>query len=143
MHKYRVFLVVAGGLLFGSGAFRLLTQLSSGDLVALGAWLVVAVVLHDVLIAPATVGIGVALTRLPPLVRRYVQGALIVGALITVIAIPLIAREDTQPPVKAMLQRDYLANLVVLLGLVILVGAGLYLAGRLRAPPQSERSEGE
>ena len=97
MRKYRIALGVAGGLLLTFGVFRLVTELDPGDLFVLGVWLVAAVALHDGLIAPITVGTGVALTRVPPRARRYLQGALIVGALITVIAIPLIGRQGTQP----------------------------------------------
>ena len=97
MRAYRIALGVAGGLLLAFGVFRLVTTLDHPDLLALAVWLAVAIVLHDGVIAPATVGAGVLLTRVPPRVRRYVQGALIVGALITVIALPLINRRGTQP----------------------------------------------
>ncbi len=111
MRKYRIALIAAGGLLLAFGAFRLVTQLDHGDLFVLGIWLAMAIVLHDFVVAPATVGTGVALTLVPPRARRYVQGVLIVGALITVIAIPLIRRRDTQPAIKAILLRDYAGNL--------------------------------
>ncbi len=126
MRPYRIGLAVAGSLLLALGAFRLVTELASGDLVALALWLVVAVVLHDAVIAPLTVGVGLTLTRVPPRARRYVQGALVAGALITVIAIPLIHRRDTQPVVKAILQRDYAGNLALLLGLTAAVAVVLY-----------------
>ena len=132
MRTYRIALVAAGGLLLAFGVFRLVTQLARGDLVALVTWLVVAVVLHDFVIAPLTVGTGTALTRVPPRARRYVQGVLVVGALITVIALPLIRRRNTQPAIKAILLRDYAGNLALLLGLTIAVGVGLYLVRLLR-----------
>jgi hypothetical protein len=125
--KYRVALIAAGGLLLAFGAFRLVTHLDRSDLVALATWMIVAVVLHDFVIAPATVGTGVLLTHVPPRARRYLQGALIVGALITVIAIPLIGRRDTLPAVKAILLRDYAANLALLLGLTVGVALLLYV----------------
>ena len=107
MRKYRIALGVAGGLLLTFGVFRLVTELDAGDLFVLGVWLAAAVALHDGLIAPITVGTGVALTSVPPRARRYLQGALLVGALITIIAIPLIGRQGTQPESKAILLRDY------------------------------------
>jgi hypothetical protein len=147
VRKYRIALIVAGALLLSFGAFRLVTKLDHGDLFVLGVWLVVAVVLHDFVIAPASVGAGVALTRVPPRARRYVQGVLIVGALITVIAIPLIRRRNTQPAIKAILLRDYAGNLALLLGLTVAVGVALYLARVLRdraaEPPPSEDFERE
>ena len=132
MRLYRIALAVAGGMLIALGAFRLVTELDRPDLVTLGLWLLVAVALHDGVIAPLTVGVGVTLTRVPPRARRYVQGALVAGALITVVAIPLIDRKGTQPAVKAILLRDYAGNLALLLGLTAGVAVVLYVARVLR-----------
>lgn len=132
MIRYRIAFAVAGGLLLALGFFRLLTELDLGDLVALLLWLVVAVILHDALIAPLTVGVGVVLTRLPARGRRYVQGGLIVAALVTVIAIPLIERPGTPPVVKTLLLRDYAGNLAILLGLIAGVSLVLYALRVLR-----------
>jgi hypothetical protein len=126
VRKYRIALGVAGGLLLTFGVFRLVTELDAGDLFVLMLWLAAAVVLHDCVIAPITVGTGVALTGVPPRARRYLQGALLVGVLITVIAIPLIGRQCTQPESKAILLRDYAANLFLLLGLTAAVALILY-----------------
>jgi len=73
-----------------------------------------------------------AFTRVPARARRYLQGALIVGATITVIAIPLIARRGTQPPSKAIVLRDWAANLSLLLGLTVAVALILYAFRVLR-----------
>ena len=132
MRTSRIALAVAGGLLLTLGVVRLVTELDTGDLLVLGVWLAAAVALHDGLIAPITVGTGVALTGLPPRARRYLQGGLLVGALITVIAIPLIGRQDTQPVSKAILLRDYTANLSLLLGMTAAVALTLYALQVLR-----------
>lgn len=134
MLKYRIALGVAGGLMLTFGLFRLVTELDPGDLFVLGLWLAAAVVLHDGLVAPITVGTGVALTRVPPRARRYLQGALLVGALITIVAIPLIWRQGTQPESKAILLRDYAANLTLLLGMTAAVALVLYALRVLRNP---------
>jgi hypothetical protein len=126
VRKYRVALVLSGGLVLTFGAFRLVTQLDTGDLGVLLLWLAAAVVLHDWVIAPVTVGTGLALTGVPPRSRRYLQGALVVGALITVVAVPLIGRRGTQPEAKAILLRDYSANLALLLGMTAAVALVLY-----------------
>lgn len=132
MRKYRIALGLSGGLLLTFGAFRLVTQLDPGDLFVLALWLGAAVVLHDCVIAPITVGTGVALTGVPPRFRRYLQGALLVGALITVIAIPLIGRQGTQPESKAILLRDYAPNLALLLGMTAAIALVLYALRVLR-----------
>lgn len=126
MRSYRIALGVVGGLLLTFGVFRLVTELDVGDLFVLVVWLAAAVALHDLIIAPITVGAGVALTAVPPRARRYLQGALLVGALITIIATPLIARQGTQPESKAILLRDYATNLSLLLGMTATVALVLY-----------------
>lgn len=126
MRNYRIALCVAGGLLLAFGGFRLVTTLDPADLLVLALWLIVAVALHDGVIAPLTAGTGVLLTRVPSRTRRYLQGALTVGALVTVIALPLIHRRNTQPEVKAILLRNYAGNLALLLGLTIAIAVALY-----------------
>jgi hypothetical protein len=132
VRPYRIALCAAGGLLLAFGLFRLVTKLDPPDLGVLLLWLVVAVVVHDVVVAPLTVGVGVTLTRVPPRARRYVQAALVVGALVSVVAVPLIARRGTQPSVKALVLRDYAGNLALLLGLVVAVALLVYAARVLR-----------
>lgn len=134
MRRYRIALCVAGGLLVSFGTFRLVTTLDLADLKALALWLVVAIALHDAVIAPLTVGTGVLLTQLPSRVRRYVQGALVAGALVTFIAVPLVHRRDTQPEVKAILLRNYAGNLALLLGLIAAVALALYTATSVPRP---------
>lgn len=132
MRRYRIALCVAGGLLVAFGTFRLVTTLDPADLMALVLWLVVAIALHDAVIAPLTVGTGVLLTQVPSRARRYVQGALVAGALVTFIAIPLVYRRDTQPEVKAILLRNYAGNLALLLGLIAAIALALYTTRAIR-----------
>jgi hypothetical protein len=132
VRNYRIALGVAGVLLLTFGVFRLVTELDLSDLFVLGVWLVAAIAIHDGLIAPITVGTGVALTSVPPRSRRYLQGGLLVGALITVIAVPLIGRQGTQPEAKAILLRDYSANLALLLGMTASIALVLYALRVLR-----------
>ncbi len=132
MRTSRIALGVAGALLLSFGVFRLVTKLDTGDLLVLGVWLAAAVAIHDGLIAPMTVGTGVALTGVPPRARRYLQAALLVGALLTVIAVPLIGRQGTQPASKAILLRDYATNLSLLLGMTAATALVLYARRVLR-----------
>jgi hypothetical protein len=132
VRPYRIALCATGGLLLAFGLFRLVTKLDPAELGVLLLWLVVAVAVHDAVVAPVTVGVGTGLTRVPSRARRYVQGALVVGALITVVAVPLVMRRGTQPSVKALLLRDYAGNLALLLGLVAAVALLLYAARVLR-----------
>ncbi len=122
------------------GVFRLLTQVDPADLVQLAIWLVAALILHDGVLSPAILAVGAVLTRIPPRARGALQGGLIAGSLITVIALPLIHRENTQPVAKAILQQDFTANLAILLGLVAAGSVATYLTQLVRqhrAPPRS------
>ena len=54
------------------------------------------------------------------------QTALLVGAILTSIALPLIVRRGSQPAAKALLLRDYGGNLVLLLGIVAAASSAHY-----------------
>ena len=132
MRKYRIALGKTGAPAPDIRCLPAGHRLTEADLLILGVWLVAAVAIHDGLIAPVTVGTGLALTFVPSRSRRYLQGGLIVGALITVIAVPLIGRQGTQPEAKAILLRDYSANLALLLGMTAAIALVLYALRVLR-----------
>ena len=58
------------------------------------------------------------LGRIPPRARRYLQAGVIMAALVTVIALPMINQQRRQPPSKTLLQQDFEVNLMILLGIV-------------------------
>ncbi|WP_375481301.1 hypothetical protein [uncultured Jatrophihabitans sp.] len=116
--RTRIALGVLGVALGLFGVFRLLTQIDTPDLIQLLIWLVVAVALHDGVLSPVLLAVGAALARIPARARAVLQAALVVGALITVIALPLIHRAYTLPSQKAILRQDYGANLGILLAIV-------------------------
>jgi hypothetical protein len=59
--------------------------------------------------------------------RRYLQIALIMIALVTVIAVPMIFLRGSQPAVKALLLRDYGANLILIIGVTAMISLILYV----------------
>ena len=131
--RVRIALCAAGITLGLFGVFRILTQVPGADILVLIEWLVVAVILHDGILSPIVAGIGVGLARvLPSRARRFVAPALVVGGLITVIALPLIYRENTQPASKAILQQNYAGNLALLLAIVAAVMFFAYVLTVLR-----------
>ncbi|MEO6414038.1 MAG: hypothetical protein ABIO48_15735 [Pedococcus sp.] len=140
MRRWRYALVAAGVLLLLYGGVRLVTEVPQA-LTGLVLWMVGIVVIHDGLLSPLVVGVGWLLARtVPPRGRRYVQAALVVGGLITIIAIPLIARRGTQPPAKALLLQNYGANLAILLGLVAALNLAAYLVTAAHDPHSDART---
>lgn len=132
MRRWRYALVAAGVLLLLYGGVRLVAVVPEA-VPGLVLWMVGIVVIHDGLLSPLVVGVGWLLARtVPPSGRRYLQAALVVGGLITIIAIPLIARQGTQPPAKALLLQNYGANLAILLGLVAALNLAAYLVTAAR-----------
>ncbi|WHM35666.1 hypothetical protein [Streptomyces sp. BPTC-684] len=91
-------------------------------------WLVGSIVLHDGLIAPLVllVGVGVAATR--PGLRGPLRAALVTAGCLTAIALPDILRPGPSNN-ATVLPLNYVRNWLVLLG-VVAVGAGLVLAVR-------------
>jgi hypothetical protein len=126
MRRWRIALGTTGVLLALFGVFRLVTQVPLGDVLVLGLWLIGAVVIHDGVLSPLIIGVGVLLSRVPPRGRRYVQAALIAGAAVTVIALPMIYRRNSQPVEKAILLRNYGGNLSILLGIIAAATLVLY-----------------
>jgi hypothetical protein len=118
--QWRIVLAVVGVLVALYGILRLVLSLPSGMLLLLGAWLVAAVLIHHLLWSPAVLAVGWGLRRLvPDRARTFVQSALIMAAAVTVIALPLIHRQFSQPATKAMLLQHYGLNLAwVLAGIV-------------------------
>jgi len=119
MMRLRLPLGIAGVLLVLFGVFRLLTQVPPFPLAILALWMVGALVIHDGILSPVVLGVGWALSRVvPPQARRYLQGALIMAALVTVIAIPMIYRQESQPRSKSMLLQNFGGNLTLLIGII-------------------------
>lgn len=129
MKAWRIILAVAGIGLLAFGVFRLLSEIPTHSLLILAVWLVAALVLHDALLAPSVVGVGWLLRRyVPDRGRRYLQVALIMIALATVIAVPMIFLRGSQPAAKALLLRNYGANLIVIIGSIAVMSLILYAA---------------
>jgi hypothetical protein len=127
MKAWRIVLAVAGIALGAFGVFRLVTEIAPHSLLILVVWLVAALIIHDALLAPSVVGAGWLLRRfVPDRGRRYLQLALIMMAFVMVIAVPMILLRGSQPAVKALLLRDYGANLILIIGVTAMISLILY-----------------
>lgn len=127
MKAWRIILAVAGIALGAFGVFRLLSEIPTHSLLVLAVWLITALVIHDALLAPSVVGVGWLLRRyVPDRGRRYLQIALIMIALVTVIAVPMIFLRGSQPAAKALLLRNYGANLILVIAVIAVITLILY-----------------
>jgi hypothetical protein len=136
MKAWRSILAVAGIGLGAFGVFRLFSEIPTHSLLVLAVWLIAALLIHDAILVPSEVGVGWLLRRyVPDRGRRFLQIALIMIALITVIAVPMIFLRGSQPAAKALLLRNYAANLILIIGIIAAVTLILYaiLAARNRS----------
>ena len=143
MKAWRITLAIAGIALLAFGIFRLLSEIPTHSLLVLAVWLAAALVIHDAILEPSVVGVGWLLRRyIPDRGRRYLQVALIIIALITVITLPMIFLRGSQPEAKALLLRNYGANLILIIGIIAIVSLILYAvrAVRDRTLPPSDLS---
>ena len=139
MGRWRLVLGILGVLVVLYGVVNLGLHIPIQTLGWVAVWLVAAVIIHHGLVSPIVIAVSSLLRRLiPDRGRRYLQAALIAAVPVTVIAIPLIYRQGSQPPSKALLLQNFTANLGVLLGIIgatCLVGYAIRVA-RDRSPTQ-------
>jgi hypothetical protein len=120
-------LAVTGLALGAFGVFRLVTEIPRHSLLILAVWLAAALIIHDAVLEPSVVGVGWLLRRhLSDPSRRYVQLALIMIAFVAVIATPMIFLRNTQPAEKALLLRNYGANLILIIAIIAVLSLILY-----------------
>ena len=123
----RLVLSILGVLVLLYGIVNLGLHIPASTLVWVAVWLVAAVIIHHGVISPAVIGVSVLLRRLvPDRGRRYLQTGLIAAVPVSVIAIPMIYRQGSQPPSKALLLQNFTANLGLLLGLIAAVSLIAY-----------------
>lgn len=140
--KTRISLGALGvlGILFGG--IKLLLDHQKSDPIHLAIWLGGSAVINDAVLVPLVGLVGLAVARfVPGRIRPYVQGGLVVAALTTAVAIPLIYRRGTQPASKSLEQQNYLGNLALLVAGIAVVTAGLIIVSYLKSgrSAQNER----
>lgn len=114
-----------------------LLDLGVHNLVDATLWLVAGVLLHDAVLAPLTIVLGVllaALLRDRPLPRWAgpFVGAGVVLATVTVVAVPVLGRFGARPDNPTLLDRSYVLGWLVLAALTLLgAAATVVVRGRL------------
>ncbi|MEU3500980.1 hypothetical protein ABZ726_09490 [Streptomyces hundungensis] len=133
----RTVLGAAGLALMALGGVLVWDQATHWDVLI---WLAGAVVLHDGLIAPLVVAVGLLTGGLKN--RGLLRGTLLTGGCLVLIALPLLLRPlPTANP--SVLPLDYprglLISLAVVVALALLLGAGRRWRGRGREADVPEK----
>ncbi|HJQ44466.1 MAG TPA: hypothetical protein VJ831_15360 [Jatrophihabitantaceae bacterium] len=133
MNRTRWLLGAAGVAIIGYGAWRILGTARLTRPRTLGLWLMGALIVHDGVVAPVTSSAGWLLGRISrPRARRYLSGALVAGAIVTAVALPLIHRRGHAQPGSTLLTRNYETNLTLILSGIAAVAVVAYLQRLIR-----------
>ena len=137
MHDVRAMLIGLGILLVMVGGLVLVNDISPRQYPAIIAWLVMALLVHDLLIAGlvfavAFAGRRVAGAGIPAAPIVIVQCALAVGAIVALIVVPEIVKDAAGTANPSILPLNYAANLAIfLVALTVVTVAAVVLHGRL------------
>ena len=133
----RAALGVAGVAILGYGLLGLPTQLGPSQLIGLLTWMAVAILIHDGVIVPLSTLAGTGLTRagakLQPASAAVLRGALLTGALVTLLAWVLLKAQSVAQS-ATVLEADYAVNLVGFWGVLALASAATIVVLERRAP---------
>ena len=116
----------------------LLLQEDLSDLADTAVWLAGGVVLHDFVLVPLTLLLGLALVRLLPAnLRAPVAGGLVVLGTVTLMAVPVLGGWGANADNPTILDRNYPVGWLVVAGvtmLVVVVTIVLRAGGRSGGP---------
>ena len=119
--RTRLLLGALGVAVAAYGAWLLLQE-DLADLVDTAVWLAGGVVLHDFVLVPVTLLLGLALVRLLPAnLRAAVAGGLVVLGTVTLMAVPVLGGWGANADNPTILDRNYRAGWLVVAGVTILV----------------------
>jgi len=127
-------LIVVGIALIGLGGYVLTETVSPTRYSGLLVWLIGSVIVHDAIIAPVVVAVGLAVRRtgrrVPAAVIALVQSAVVVGVVLSMIVVPEIVARAKGPKNDTVLPFDYAARLGamwVVIAVVTALAVAIYL----------------
>ncbi|MDP4331816.1 hypothetical protein Q7F20_00350 [Curtobacterium sp. A7_M15] len=125
MRAARIVLVVVGVLVIAFGAYVLVTTVRPNRIGGLATWLLGAVVLHDAILSPFVVAVGLLLRRSGRTLRAWalvvVQAVVVLGSVLALVVLPEIAAKAHGQKNPTVLPFDYGARLLVVEGVLLLV----------------------
>ena len=124
---------VAGGL----WGVWLMRDFTSPQLISVGSFLVGGVILHDAVLAPVTVGLGVLAARLLPNHFRAAAGiAFLIWGTLTLAFFNVLSGQGGKPDNMTVLNRPYALSWLALTGVLagVMVAAAVRRRQALKAP---------
>lgn len=133
----RIVLVTFGVLVVILGIIVLFATNSTQKIIGLGSWLILALIVHDGIIAGITFGVSVSLRKagrvIPAAVFAIVQGALVIASIFAIIVLPEIYKKSIGTANRTVLPLDYVTALLILwAAIIVLAAVGIALYYRIR-----------
>jgi len=133
-------LLLVTGVGFGLWGVWLMRDFTSEQLVSMGTWLAGGVILHDAVIAPVTVVLGVVAARLLPGRTRSVAAiAFLVWATLTVAFLNVLSGQGGKPDNDTVLHRPYGLSWIVLTLVIAAIAAAVAYRRRPTAVQRRSR----
>lgn len=130
IRRWRIGLLLTGLALLGLGGLALAQEVNPKRYIGILTWFIAALIIHDGIIAPAVFGATLAFRRVqgkvPVVVIAIVQGALVVGGIVTLLVVPEILKKSIGTLSSSILPQNYALHLVLFyLVLAVLTGAAI------------------
>ena len=124
---WRTGLVALGVLLLLLGAYVLVDTVKPIKIAGLGLWLVLALIVHDGIIALVTFGVAFVLRKagraIPIAVLAVVQAGLVVCSIFAIIVLPAVYKRSIGTNNPTVLPLDYGPALVTLWAVIVVLTA--------------------
>ncbi|ROS75837.1 hypothetical protein EDF24_1408 [Curtobacterium sp. PhB130] len=141
MRAARIVLVVLGVLVLAFGAYVMVTTVKPNRIGGLATWLLGAVILHDAILSPFVVLVGLGLRRAGRALRVWVlvvvQAAVVLGSVLALVVIPEIGAKHHGAKNPTVVPFDYLGRLLVVEGVLLVVVVAALVVGWLTARRRS------
>jgi hypothetical protein len=129
----RIVLVWFGVAVIALGAYTMVTTLKPNRIEGLATWLLGAVILHDAILSPFVVIVGLSLRRAGGRLRAWVlvvvQAAVVLGAVLLSTVLPEIAAKHHVQRNPTVVPFDYVLRLVVTEAVLVAVVVAVLVVG--------------
>lgn len=146
----RATLVAIGLAAVGYGGWLLVSTQDWAEVRQVVLWAVVAVVVHDAVLAPLVLVLGWGARRIVQPARAGVRGPLAAGAVVvlvvvgpvTLAAVPVLGRFGAEPGNPTLLGRDYAAGWLAVVVVAVVAATVLALTGLVSEEGRGRRLGG-